>query len=188
MRLHAATVARVIIVAVLQISSAHGDPGTDHADLHARYATARLRLAEARLEKAEQLNGKTPGLLTETDMRRLRSRVAILRDLVAIAHDHPHGHAAAVQRAVAVATRRIAEEDLAAARAARQRQPRAVSAADFKQLEIKAEIAALRVELLDDPRFLESTVDVMQMQIDQLADLILDGVDRIETAPGIDRP
>ena len=77
---------------------------------------------------------------------------------------------------------------MVSARAARQRQPRAVSAADFKQLEIKAEIAALRVELLDDPRFLESTVDVMQMQIDQLADLILDGVDRIETAPGIDRP
>lgn len=188
MHFHVAIAVRVVMVAILPIVAAHGDPGDDHADLHARYAMARLHLAEARLEKAERLNAKTPGLLTETDMRRLRSRVAILRDLVAVAHDHPHGHAAAVQRAVAVATHRIAEEDLAAATAARQRQPRAVSAADLKQLELKVEIAALRVELLDDPRFLESTLDVMQMQIDQLADLILDGVDRIETARGIDRP
>lgn len=144
MRLHAATVARFVVVAILEITSAHGDPGTDHADLHARYAAARLRLAEARLAKAEQLNGKTPGLLAETDMRRLRSRVTVLRDLIGVAHDQPHGHAAAVQKAVAAAARRIAEEDLAAAKAARQRQPSAVSSADLEQLELKAEIAALR--------------------------------------------
>jgi len=186
-RLHAATVAPFVVVAILEITSAHGDPGTDHADLHARYAAARLRLAEARLAKAEQLNGKTPGLLAETDMRRLRSRVTVLRDLIGVAHDQPHGHAAAVQKAVAAAARRIAEEDLAAAKAARQRQPSAVSAADLEQLELKAEITALRVELLEDPRFLESTIDVIQMQIDQLADLVHDSVDRIEAAPAIDR-
>lgn len=188
MRPHAAAMARALVVALVGIASAHGDPGADHADLHARYAAARLRFAEARLEKAERLNRQTPGLLTETDMRRLRSRVAVLRELVTITHDRPHGHAAAVQQAVASATRRIAEEDLAAAKAARQRQPAAVPAADLKQLELKVEIAALQTELLEDPRFLESPIDVMQMQIDQLADLILDSVDRIETAPGIDRP
>lgn len=174
-------------MAMLCIASAQGDPGTDHADLHTRYAAARLRLAEARLEKAERLNRKTPGLLTETDMRRLRSRVGVLQGIVEVTRSQPHGHAAALHKAEALATRRIAEEDLAAARAARKRQPSAVSVADLAQLELKAEIAALRVELLRDPTFLESPIDVMQMQIDELTDLIHDSVERIDAAPSIDR-
>jgi hypothetical protein len=175
------------IVATLLAAGARGDPGEEHADLHARYAQARARLAEARLEKAEQLVGKTPGLLTESDVRRLRTRVDVLRGAVATARDRPHGHSLAVQRAVARATNRIADEDLAAARAVRQRQPAAMPAVDLRQFEIKAEIAALRATLLDDPAFLESPFDVLQLQIDQLTDMILDSTDRIDAAPGLDR-
>ncbi|NBT12895.1 MAG: hypothetical protein EBS56_04825 [Planctomycetia bacterium] len=163
------------------------DPAGDHVALHTRYAEARLQLAEARLRTAEQLNQKTPVLLTEADVRRLRSRVAALRGVVATTRERPHGHGLAVQQAEARASSHDAKEDLAAARAVRQRQPAAMSADALRQFEIKAEIAELRVALLEDPAFLDSPLDVMQLQIDQLADLILDAADRLDAAPALDR-
>jgi len=146
-----------------------------------------MRLAEARLHKAQQLNEKTPGLLTEADMRRLRSRAEVLEEVAAATRERPHGYGLAVQQAVARATKCIADEDLAAARAVRQRQPAAMPAVDLRQLEIKAEIAAIRLALLEDPAFLDSPLDVMQLQIDQLADLILDAADRLDAAPALER-
>lgn len=176
-----------VVLALVLAGVARADPGADHAALHARYAEARLRLAEARLHKAQHLNEKTPGLLTEADMRRLRSRAEVLEEVVAATRERPHGHGLAVQQAVARANEKNAEQDLAAARAVRQRQPVAVSAADLRLFEIKAEIAAIRLALLEDPAFLDSPLDVMQLQIDQLADLILDATDHLDAAPALDR-
>jgi hypothetical protein len=63
----------------------------------------------------------------------------------------------------------------------------AVSDADLRLFEIKAEIAAIRLALLEDPAFLDSPLDVMQLQIDQLADLILDAADHLDAAPTLER-
>lgn len=159
----------------------------DDAGLHVRYAEARLSLAELRLAKAEELNRRTPGLLTETDVRRLRQRVDVLRAQVAATRDLPHGNAVEMQRAEAKAMARIAKEEFEAAAAVRRRQPQALSENDLRQFEIRAEIARLRAELWEDPSFRRSPVEVMQMQIDQLADLVIDAADAVDTAPTINR-
>ena len=157
------------------------------AALHVRYAEARLRLAELKLAKGEELNRRTPGLLTETDMRRLRNRVEVLRAQVAATKDLPHGNGLSEQRAEAKAMARIAAEDLQAATAVHRRQPQAVSENDLRQCEVKAEIARLRADLWDDPTFRGSVVDVMQMQIDQIADVVTEAAAAVEAAPGINR-
>lgn len=188
MHIRAYNVSRgLFVLSVALAGSVQGDPGEDHAALHARYAEARFRLAEARLHKAERVNRNTPGILTEADMRRLRSRVDVLRGVVAATRDRPHGHALVVHQAVARATKHIADNDLATAQAVRQRQPAAMSAEDLRQFEIKAEIAAIRLALLEDPAFLDSPLDVIQLQIDQLSDLILDAADHIDVTPALDR-
>lgn len=167
--------------------AAEAAPGTADAGLHVRYAEARLRLAELKLARAEELNRHTPGLLTETDMRRLRNRVDVLRSQVAATREHPHGNALEMQQAEAKAMVRIAEQELEAAAAVHRRQPAALSENALRQLEAKVEIARLRAQLWEDPSFHRSPVDVMQMQIDQLADLLIDASDDVDAAPAINR-
>ncbi len=186
-------VARLSIVAIgaagiaMAVFSATGAPSATHSELHARYADARLRLAVSRLDEAERLNRHTPGLVTDTDLRRLRNRVEVLRSQVHEVHAQPHGYALAEQRATANAIVRICQEDLDAAHDVNLRRPGTVSPEKLRQLEIKGEIAKLRVQLLEDPSFLDSPLDVMQMQIDQIADLLFDALDRMESTAAVDR-
>jgi hypothetical protein len=158
-----------------------------HADLHARYVAARLRLAETRLEKFKKLNAISPGQVTETDMRALRTRIELLREQVAETRGQPHGYGFAVQRRAARAAVRIAEQDLAAATAINGRKADAVSPLDMRLLEIRLDIARLRAEVWDDPAFLASPTDVLQMQIDQLADQLQDMAHHADNAPALDR-
>jgi hypothetical protein len=157
------------------------------AAVHERYAAARLRLAELKVARAEDLNRVMPGLLTETDMRRLRNRVALLHEQLETTRRLPHGNAADEQEAAARVRVRIAAEDLEAARAVRARNPAAVSDNELRQLEARCEIARLRLELWSDPSFRRSPVDVMQMQIDQLTDFVVDAVDSLDGAPALQR-
>lgn len=157
------------------------------AAVHERYARARVELAELKVARAEDLNRATPGLLTETDMRRLRTRVALLREQIETTRRLPHGNAVDEQEAAARVRVRIAAEDLEAARAVRARSPGVVSDNELRQLEVTCEIAALRLELWSDPSFRRSPVDVMQMQIDQLTDFVMDAVDSIDGAPAMQR-
>ena len=48
-------------------------------------------------------------------------------------------------------------------------------------------IARLRAAIWDDPEFLGSPTDVLQMQIDQLSDQLQDVLHGVENAPTIDR-
>lgn len=158
-----------------------------HAELHSRYAADRLRLAEARLEKAERLNAISPGQVTETDLRALRARVGLLREQVAETRGTPHGYGFTAQRNAAHAAVRIAEQDLAAAVAVNGRKADAISPIDMRILQLRLDVAKLRAEVWDDPAFLASPVDVLQMQIDQLADQMQDVVHRVDGAPTIER-
>lgn len=162
-------------------------PSWQHAELHARYAEARLRLAEARLEKAEKLNAVSPGQVTETDMRNLRMRIGLLREQVAETRGQPHGYGFAAQRRAARATVQLAEQDLAAAAAVIDRKADAIAPADFRLLQLRLEVARLRADVWDDPAFLASPTDVLQMQIDQLADQVQDMAHSVDSAPAIDR-
>ena len=157
------------------------------AAVHERYAAARLRLAELKVTRAEELNRRMSGLLTETDMRRLRNRVVLLREQIDATRRNPHGNAVDEQEAAARVRVRIAAEDLEGARAVRARNAAAVSDNELQQLETKLEIAQLRLELWSDPSFRQSPVDVMQMQIDQLTDFVVDAVDSIDGAPAMQR-
>ena len=107
------------------------------ADAHERYAAARLQLAELKVERAENLNRVMPGLLTQTDMRRLRNRVVLLGEQLEATRRLPHGNAVDAQEAAARVRVRIAAEDLEAARAVRARNPAAVSDNELQQLEVK---------------------------------------------------
>lgn len=157
-----------------------------HAELHARYAEAQLRLAETRLEKAEKINAISPGQVTETDMRALRTRIGLLREQVAEVRGQPHGYGFAVQQSAAHAAIRLAEQQFAAATAVIGRKPDAVSPLDMRILELRLNVARLRGEIWDDPAFLASPIDVLQMQVDQLADQLQEVSHRIENAPGLD--
>lgn len=158
-----------------------------HAELHARCTEARLRLAETRLEKARKLNTGLPGQVARTDVRWLEARVEQLRDQVAATREKPHGYGFEAQRAVARSAVRLAEQDLAAARGANERRPEAVGPLDIRILEQRREIARLRAEIWEDPTFLAEPTEVLQMQLDQLADQMQDVLAAIETAPAIDR-
>lgn len=164
-----------------------GSSDPPDAAVHERYAAARLQLAELKVARAEDLNRRMPGLLTQTDMRRLRNRVVLLGDQLEATRRLPHGNAVDAQEAAARVRVRIAAEDLEAARAVRARNPAAVSDNELQQLEVKCDIARLRLELWSDPSFRQSPVDVMQMQIDQLTDFVVDAVDSIDGAPAMQR-
>jgi hypothetical protein len=148
---------------------------------------ARLRLAETRYEKAEKLNAIAPGQVTETDMRALRTRIELLREQVAAARGQPHGYGFAVQRTAALAAIRLAEQELAAAVAVNGRKANAVSPLDMRLLELRLQIARLRAEIWEDPAFLASPTDVLQMQVDQLTDQLQEVVQRVDDAPSLDR-
>lgn len=167
-----------------------GPPTTSvsrHADLHVRYTMARLRLAEARLRQAEALDRKFPGQVAETEFRSLRARVDLLRDEVNETRDQPHGYGFGGQRAAARRAVVLAEETLAEAIAINRRQPDVIQPLDLSVREILLELARLRAEIWDDPAFLASPTDVLQMQIDQLSDQLQDVLFQVENAPAMQR-
>lgn len=165
--------------------TARGDEPPDarsaHDQLHAQYAEARLRLAELDLEKAMHLekqgNGKT---VSDYDLRRLHSRIAVLRDVVEANRLHPHGTGIHGQRARARAAVAIADEDLEQAKSIHERLPSDFTAIAVRRFEAKAEIARLRLALWDDPANVPSIIDEMQMQIDQLTDHVVDLLDHVD--------
>ncbi|MFN9369386.1 MAG: hypothetical protein ACK6CT_11590 [Planctomycetia bacterium] len=162
-------------------------PDHRHAELHARCTEARLRLAETRLEKAQKLNASSPGQVARTDVRWLEARVKQLREQVAATRDKPHGYSFDAQRAAAGSAVQLADEDLAAAHAANERRPGAIGPLDIRMLEQRRDIARLRAEIWNDPAFLAEPMEVLQMQMDQLADQMQDVLAKVETSPALDR-
>ena len=158
-----------------------------HGGLHSRYAQARLRLAETMLAKAEHLNAHVAGQVSETDMRGLRSRIDLLREEEAETERHPHGYGFTAQRQTARAAVALAERDLEAVRAVNGRTPGTIESLDVRIKEERLDIARLRAEIWDDPAFLASRDDVLQMQIDQLADQLQDVLHDVDNAPAIQR-
>jgi hypothetical protein len=158
-----------------------------HAEQHVRYADARLRLAETRLLKAERLNALSPRQVTETDLRRLKSRIDLLRIQVLDTRDQPHGYAVEAQRRAAEAAVGIAEQELASATAVHRLQADAFAQLDVRQAELQLEIARLRAEIWNDPAFRASPTAALQMQIDQLSDQLHDLLHRVDNSPTIDR-
>lgn len=166
---------------------AAGSLAERHADLHARYADARLRFAETSLRKAARLNAAVPGQISAADIRILQARVDLLREQVTATRDQPHGHGFAMQRQAAHRAVRLAEQALADAEAVNNRSADTVPNDDVLLRRIDLEIASLRAEIWDDPTFLASPTDVLQMQIDQLADKVHDLLFAVENTPTIDR-
>lgn len=158
-----------------------------HADLHARYAEARVRLAEARLQKAEALNTATPGLVTESDLRSLRTRVELLRADIEQTRRTPHGNSFVAQRRAAHAAVQIADQELQAALAVNRRHADAISPLDMRLRELRLDVARRRAEVWDDPAFLASSTDVLQLQIDQIVDQLQDVLHDVETSPPVQR-
>jgi hypothetical protein len=168
---------------------AAGEPDTltrRHTELHVRYAEARLAAAIADLEKALDLVRVQPGLVAESEIRRLRSRVEVLRGHVEATRRQPHGNSVDLAVAAARTASDQAEHDLGRARSANALQPDAVSRRTIRQLETRADVARARVALWEDPAFLQSPLHVMQMQIDQLSDHVLDLAHRADKAPAVD--
>lgn len=167
----------------------HGEPpsGTPspeqqaHADLHARYAEARLRLADANLARAEHLASSVAGQVNEQDLASLRRRVDVLRQHVATTRERPHENSFHLSRAAAEMAVLQAEEERAAVRAVKARQPGAVSPDEERQLDAAVDLAKVRLEIWNDPAFLDSPLRVMQMQIDQLADEVFELKQRSDT-------
>jgi hypothetical protein len=175
-------------------ATAADPPGTDahdtltqrHRELHVRYAEALLELAMADLEKALELDRMQPGQVAETELRELRSRVDVLRGHVAATRRQPHGNSFDLALAAARVAADLAAHDLHRARAANTHQPDAVSPHTIRQLEARADVARLRLALWEDPAFLQSPLQVVQMQIDQLSDQVLNLMQRVDRALAID--
>jgi hypothetical protein len=162
-------------------------PAWRHAKLHVGYAEARLKLAEAKLEKAKQLNAASPGQVSSTDLRSLASRIDVLRDELADTDGHEHGYGFVAQRRAARAAAVMAEQHLDEGRAIHARRADAVSPIELRIRELRLEIARLRARIWEDPSFLASPTDVLQMQIDQLGDQLQDVLHGVDNAPALDR-
>lgn len=152
-----------------------------HADLHGRYADARLRLARANLAKAEDLASTIPGQVSDPELKGLRRRVALLERHVQATRDRPHDNGFLLARAAAEATADQARVELEAARGANQRVAGTVSPKSLRQLEAALELAEIRRSIWDDPSFLDSPLQVMQMQIDQLTDEVFELILRTDS-------
>jgi hypothetical protein len=158
-----------------------------HADLHARYAEARLRLAQANLAKAEHLADAAPHQVNDLELASLRRRVAVLERHSAATRARPHGNAfdlakTAIEKAVLQA-----EKELTAARAANARRANTVSTHTLAQLEAAVEVARARLAIWEDPSFLDSPEERMQMQIDHLADEVFELVQKVDNRFSVDR-
>jgi len=174
-----------LFLIVAHLPAAHGvDPPAElspHDTLHAEYAEARLKLAELDLEKATLLDGEGKGrMLSDYDWRRLRSRVAVLRDLVDINRRKPHGTGIHEQRIRARAAADNAEADLREAEHFHERGPTPLTDIGVRRAGAKADIARLRLALWDDPANVPSIIDEMQMQIDLLTDHVIDLLDQVD--------
>lgn len=176
--------------AALAQSPRSAEPGTDerrHAELHGRYAAARLLLALAQLDKARALGKTFPGQVSQREIRSLEREAEVLRAHVDVTQRSPHGNAPTLARCMARAARLQADEDLAAAHAANEHHAGTVSRETIGVLEARAEVAAIRLALWEDPAFLDTPLAALQMQIDQLADQVLDLAQRIDNAPAMNR-
>jgi len=159
-----------------------------HDELHRKYAEARLELAELDLEKADLLDAQGSGrTVSEHDRRRLRTRVAVLRELVAANHDPSNGVGIQGQRVRARAGLQLAKDDLEEAKAIHDRDPSDFTALAVRRYQSKADIAGLRLALLDDPANVPSLIDQMQMQIDLLTDQVIDLMDQADNDRIMDR-
>lgn len=158
-----------------------------HADLHGRYAEARLRLAQANLTQAEHLAATVPRQVNDLELASLRRRVDVLKRHVTTTREQAHGNGFSLAAMAATTAVHQAEGELAAARAANMRQAGTVSAITLQQLEAAADLAQVRLAIWGDPSFLDSPLQVMQMQIDQLADEVFELIHRVDNQFSIDR-
>ena len=185
---HVGTAGRTLLLAPLAVvilfaaAGARGDDTAPEADsdstLHVRYAEARLRLARLDLERAVLVNERVEGQVSETDLRRLKARARVLESLVEATRLHPHGNGLESHKARARAAVEVARDDLESVGT-----PRADNAMEkilFERYRSRLEIAKLRLALLEDPSNVPSPFDQMQLQLDQLADHVLDLLDQIE--------
>ena len=149
--------------------------------LHLRYAEARLKLARLDLERARAADAQAGGrVVSDTDLRRLEARIRVLEGQVEVNRKVPHGNGIHAQIARARAAAEVADEDLRQARALREREEKAIDPIDVERYAARAEIARLRVALLEDPENVPSMIDQMQLQLDQLTDHVVDLLDQIE--------
>lgn len=176
------TVSLVLALAILVPACALGDDAEPEANaaatLHVRYAEARLALAKLDLDRALLVNERVEGQVSETDLRRMRARMHVLEGLVEATRLHPHGNGLESHKARARAAVEVAKEDL---------ESMGTPDADDEmgkilvaRYETRLRIAELRLALLEDPSNVPSPFDQMQLQLDQLADHVLDLLDQIE--------
>ena len=172
-----------LLLPLLAAAAAADEPAPADASslLHLRYAEARLKLARLALERARAADAQAGArVVSETDLRRLEARIRVLEGQVEVNRTVPHGNGIHAQIARARAAAEVADEDLRQARDLHDRQPKAIHPIDLDRYAARAEIARLRVELLEDPENVPSIIDQMQLQLDQLTDHVLDLLDQIE--------
>lgn len=173
----------LLLAAALALPLRAADEGTvadASAALHVRYAEARLKLARLDLERAMLLDERAGGAqVSETDMRRLRARVLVLERLVEATRLHPHGNGIEAHKARARAAVEVAVKDLESVTDAAPEDD-AMRRIIVDRYRSRLEIARLRLAVLEDPTNVPSPFDQMQLQIDQLADHVVDLLDMIE--------
>lgn len=176
-----AVVSIVAAALALPLRAADDDTPTDpSAALHVRYAEARLRLARLEVARAELLDERAGGgQVSETNMRRLRARVVVLERLVEATRLHPHGNGIEAHKARARAAVDVAIADLESVTNTVPEDD-AMRRIIVDRYRARVEIAQLRLALLEDPTNVPSPFDQMQLQIDQLADHVIDLLDMIE--------
>jgi len=179
------TVLAACVLLALAVPAFGADEPAEPTDasslLHLRYAEARLKLAKLDLARARAVDEQAGArVVSETDLRRLEARIRVLEGQVEVNRTLPHGNGIHAQVARARAAVEVAEADLAQARELRERNPKALNPIDLDRYATRAEIARLRLALLEDPENVPSIIDQMQLQLDQLTDHVLDLLDQIE--------
>ena len=150
-------------------------------DVRTRYAMARLKLAELDLQRAVKLNRPMANAIGALEITRLTNHLRLMQRQLEIAQGKPQSSAREVGLAAAELAVETAQADLDAARAANKRTEGAIKEINVKRLEMKLDIAEIRLELYRNPDFIPSPIDEMQWHIDQLTEQLLDLRHRVES-------
>lgn len=177
--------------------TAQPDAGPPLSELNQRHAKLNLELAETELAIAKQFNRELEDILAvnlpdelrtrtmkmklipKTAIERLKSNILIAKERVSIADSGSTGRSNQIRLRHAQEQARLIQMKLGEAIADRGVQSPAAQKLKIRKLQLQNEIAKLRLQLPDHPEYLIERIDILQWQIDSLADDFLQWEQRV---------
>lgn len=153
------------------------DPGTE---LMRRYAEKYLKLTEVQLELRLEANRKSPKVYPANEISRYRMNVEVARERLRLV-TAPDSDTIELHFKYAQEKAKVAEELYQNALKAKAKSPSAFSELKIRELQLKAEVAQLRLDIWSSPGAdVLSILDHMHWQIERVSEEVLDLQRRVD--------